>query len=221
MRLEWFLRRRTVYLPTLAGWAVLALVAAGTAATLARAAAPFLAVDEPVGRGLLVVEGWIPRRALREAAEAFRRGGYAALVVTGGPILDPECREEHRTYAEGAAAFLETLGLGGRELVVVPAPDAWDARTLESARALRRWIDATRLTVDAVDVFSYGPHTRRSRDAFRLALGRGVVVGSRAAAPEEYDLRRWWRTGVGVRTVLGEAVAYGSATVGVSLGDGR
>jgi hypothetical protein len=62
--------------------------------------------------------------------------------------------------------------------------------------------------VTEVDVFSLGPHTRRSRDLYRLALGPGVMVGSVAAPPSEYDIGHWWQRSAGARDVVGEALSY-------------
>ena len=201
-------RQRTVWLPTLAGWAVIALALLAGAAAAVRALPRFLAVDAPVGRGLLVVEGWLPASALRAAAAELRRGRYDGLVVTGGPLLEPEWSAPYRTYAERAAAYLRAGDLGGREVVAVPAPAVDRERTYESALAVRRWLEASGRRVDAVDVFTYGPHARRSRHLYRLALGTGVSVGTRAVPPAEYDLDHWWRKSRGARDVIGEAVGY-------------
>jgi hypothetical protein len=40
-----------------------------------------------------------------------------------------------------------------------------------------------------------------------------VVVGTLAIPDNEYDERRWWKTSEGVRTVIGEALAYVYARV--------
>lgn len=206
---SWFARPRTLLVPTLAGWAVLAALLAAAAALLALALPGFLAVDAPVGRGLLVVEGWLPRAALDRAAELARRGGYDAVVVTGGPIRDVAWGGGFESFAARGAAYLRTRDLGGRPLAAVPAPASARERTWESARALRRWLDARGERVEAADVFTYGPHARRSRALFQRALGDGVAVGAHAVRPEEYELSRWWRRSDGARDVLGEAVGYG------------
>jgi hypothetical protein len=208
MRLSWFLRRRAVLVPTLAGWAVLAALGAGLAAAAALGLPRWLAVDAPVGRGALVVEGWLPRSALDGAAELARSGAYDAVFVTGGTIRDMAWGGGFATYAERGGAYLRDR-VGDVELVVVPAPDTARERTWESALALRRFLDARSRRVDAADVFTYGPHARRSRALFQRALGEGARVGARAVAPAEYDLARWWRRSDGARDVIGEAVGYG------------
>lgn len=210
MRASWLARPRTILVPTLAGWAALAVVLAAAGALLARALPGFLAVDAPAGRGVLVVEGWIPRSALRRAAEEARRGTYRAVLVSGGPILDAPAASSDAfvTHAERAAAFLRSLDVGGLEIVAVPAAETRRDRTYESARAVRRWLEARGWRADAVDVYTAGPHARRSRALYRRALGDGAVIGVRSAPPPEYDLARWWRSSAGAKDVLGEAIGW-------------
>jgi uncharacterized SAM-binding protein YcdF (DUF218 family) len=209
MRFAWFLRRRTILVPTAVGWAVLAAAGLALGATAARALPAFLAVDAPVGGQLLVVEGWLPQGALDAAAEVARRGPYRVVAVTGGPVRDVAWAGGYATYAERAGAYLRRLDLGGRELVVVPARENGRDRTWESARALRRWLEAEGRTFPAADVLTSGPHARRSRALFRLALTSDTSVGSLAIPSPDYDLARWWRRSDGARDVLGEAIGYG------------
>jgi hypothetical protein len=220
MRASWFARPRTILVPTLAGWVLLVGIALATAAVAARALPRWLAVNAPVGRGVLVVEGWLPQRALDQAAEAARRGAYDAIVVTGGPIRDQAWGGGFATFAERGGAYLRGLDLGGRPLLVVPAPPSHRERTWESALALRRLLDATQRRVDSADVFTYGPHARRSRDLFQRALGDGVRVGSLAVEPDDYDLVAWWRRSEGARDMLSEAVGYGWMLCCFRPGDG-
>jgi hypothetical protein len=59
-----------------------------------------------------------------------------------------------------------------------------------------------------VNLFSLGPHARRSRLLFRRALGKEVTVGVVALSSGDYDARHWWRTSQGFRSVTGELIAY-------------
>jgi hypothetical protein len=201
-------RARTIPVPTAAGALVLAFFLTALATLAVRALPGFLAADEPRGRGLLVVEGWITQAAVRRAAETFRGGGYEAIVASGGPIEDPTWHGGYRTYAERVGAELRRLGIGEPALAVVPAPASAQERTYRSAVAVRQWIEATGRRVTDVDVFSQGPHSRRSRVLYRMALGPGVAVGSLSAPPTEYTMKGWWQRSAGVKEVLGESLSY-------------
>ena len=43
----------------------------------------FLAITNPVGGQVVVVEGWMPTYAYREAAALFRKGRYQKIIVAG------------------------------------------------------------------------------------------------------------------------------------------
>jgi hypothetical protein len=53
-----------------------------------------------------------------------------------------------------------------------------------------------------------GPHARRSRLIFQKAFRDEVGVGVISVPDDEYDQGHWWTTSAGVRTVLGEVIAY-------------
>ena len=105
------LRRREVILPTWRGWLVLALLLLAGARGFLAWVQPFLAVDAPVAGEALVVEGWIPDYALREALRVFRARGYPVLITAGGPVPEGMALSYQGNYARAAAAALREFGL--------------------------------------------------------------------------------------------------------------
>ena len=65
---------------------------------------------------------------------------------------------------------------------------------------------------DAIDVYSAGVHSRRSRTVYRLAFGPAFEIGVLAAVPRNYDLAHWWRTSQGTKTVLDETLSLAWTT---------
>jgi hypothetical protein len=59
-----------------------------------------------------------------------------------------------------------------------------------------------------VDVFSAGPHARRSRLLYQMALGPGVQVGVLAARPAGFDPDVWWRTSTGVEQMVFQGLGF-------------
>jgi hypothetical protein len=198
-------RRRAVWLPTLWGWLVLLVV--GTAAVLlvARNLYEFLALNDPVGARILVVEGWMDPEGLDQAVAAFRARGYERVLTSGGPIEHWAKPRPEATYAEIAAGYLKLHGLGDAQVTAVPAPISATERTYMSAAAVRDWVRRSGLAVDAIDVYSWGPHARRSRMLYRLAFGPEVKVGVFSARSSDYDPGTWWRTSIGAKEVLEQA----------------
>jgi hypothetical protein len=199
---------RMIPVPTVAGILFFTLIGCGSLLAVVYALPSFLAVNNPVRHGLLVVEGWVSLPSLRMAADTFQQGGYEAIVVSGGPIEGNFCRSGFDTYAERAAYELKQLGIADSRLIVAPAPASAQDRTYRSSVSVRQLLESQGRKVTAFDLFSSGPHTRRSRNLYQLAFGEHVKVGAIAAPPSTYDFSHWWRSSAGVKEVLAEGIAY-------------
>lgn len=201
-------RRREVPVPTVFGFlALLAILAGGGWLFLSRVH-PFLAVNAPVGGEILVVEGWIPDYALKEALAVFRRHRYAHLIATGSPLPQGLAISSLGSYAQVAARTLEAFGLPADSISVVPSPWVPRDRTYAEGESVAAWMRARGRAYGAIDLFSFSAHARRSRMLYRMALGGGVEVGVYAPRDRGYDPLRWWVSSAGVRRVGDECIAY-------------
>jgi len=206
-------RRREVTLPTWRGWLLIAVLTAGLGAGVFRNLDRFLALNEPLPGGVLVVEGWLSDKAMRVATQEMSRSNYARLYVTGGPLESGAPLSEYQSFAQLGAAVLLRFGVNSNTLVAVPSPWVAQDRTFTSAATLRTWFRERREMPDRITVVTCGAHARRSRLLFQQAFGPQVQVGVIAVPPDDYDPRRWWASSQGVRLVIGEVVAYGYARV--------
>lgn len=206
-------RQVTLTVPTFRGWVVAAVAGLVLIALVLRNVHGFLALSAPIGRGVLVVEGWLPDSAMTQVLAAHAAGDYRAVVATGGPVPHGSYLRDFGSFAEMTARTLETVQPAIGTVIAIPAPEVDKDRTFASVLPLRAWMLAQSPVVDKVDVVTYGVHARRSRLLFSLALGDDVDVGVIALPPEGYDAEAWWRYSAGVRTVVGEVLAYGYAKV--------
>jgi hypothetical protein len=197
-----------VWLPTVWGWLALLLVAAACVAYAVRNVYAFLATTEPVGARTLVVEGWLPSGELEQAIAAFRAGGYARMVTTGGPISNEFERNGAATYAERARSYLVRNGVAAEAVIAVPTPASAQDRSFLSAVMVRDWAARAGAAAEPLDVFSSGVHSRRSRAVYRLAFGPKVEIGVFAATPNRPSPERWWHTSTGVKEVPSEALSW-------------
>lgn len=205
------LRRRTCWLPTLRGWLLL-LILFGTVLIFGfRSANTFLAVNDPVPDGVLVVEGWSPDYALEAAKSKAQESPNRILYVVGGPLEHGAPLSEYKTYAELGAATLLRMGMSQDTVQAVPAPYVRRDRTYAAAVALRNWFRHRGDVPGAINLISMGAHARRSRLMFEKAFGSGTRVGVMNVADRDYDPRHWWKSSQGVRSVLDEMIAYGYA----------
>jgi len=207
------LRRRECLVPSWRGWLSLLLVVAVLSTIAVLRIHPFLAVTRPVTGGALVVEGWVTDGVLEEARTEFQRHHYEKLYVTGGPLEWGAPLSEYKTYAQRGAAVLVKLGLSTNDVQAVPAPLVRQDRTYTSAVALKTWLRAHDLKPARLQLVSEGLHARRSWLLFEKAFGKEVTVGVISVPAEGYDPKLWWRSSLGVRGVISEALAYGYARV--------
>ena len=202
------LQRRECLLPTLRGWIVLSFTCAALIVFTVRGAHSFLAVNDPVPGGVLVVEGWLPDYALEEVITEFKREHYSKLFVTGGPLEAGAPLSEYKSFAELGTATLVRLGLTTNAVQAVPAPKVRQDRTYASAVALKNWLRQHGVAETNFNVVSIGAHSRRTRLLFDRALGKGCRVGIIAIENRDYDSKRWWESSEGVRTVTDEMIVY-------------
>lgn len=201
------IHRKEVWALTAQGWGITLFCLISLAAFAFSNIYPFLAVNSPIAADVLVVEGWVPDRVLEGALAEFRRGSYRKLIATGLPLSLGYYLSEYKSFAEIAAATLMALGLEKEQVVAVPAPNAIQNRTYTSAVALKEWLLTSDLKVSAINVYTLGPHARRSRFIFEKVLAPDIGVGAIAAEPIDYNSKTWWKSSEGVRTVIFESIA--------------
>lgn len=168
----------------------------------------FLSVSARLEAPILVVEGWIPDYALRQAAGEYKEHGYSMLIVTGGEIDLGFFLTDFANMAEIGGATLKKFGLDEKEIFVVPAQPAKTDRTYAAGKALAGWLRDHAITAGAVNVYTLGPHARRTRLLFEKALGSRFAVGIISCEDRSYDRESWWKTSNGFKTVITEGLAY-------------
>lgn len=199
---------------SLGGWTVaIALVAVATA-TVGITIYPFLAPTERVAAKVLVVEGWVPPYAIRAAASEFARGHYDWVVATGGPVEGlGGYTDVAGTAASLGATRLRQAGVPPECVALAPSRVSDRDRTYHGAVALGRWLARHQPQVTRINVLTADVHARRTRLLYQRALGARFTVGVIAVPSPDYNPRRWWRYSEGVRSVLGESIAYVYARV--------
>jgi uncharacterized SAM-binding protein YcdF (DUF218 family) len=172
----------------------------------ARSLCGFLAITSPVGGQFLVVEGWMPTYAYREAAAQFRKGSYRKIIAAGVLQEDGNAGGDLREHFGGEK--LINFGVPSDLVVTASYGEIHRDRTFHSAMAVKQWLHDQGLQTVSIDVVTVGPHARRSRLLYEKALGDAVNVGVIAIEDRRFDPNHWWRSSEGVRTIVDESIAY-------------
>lgn len=190
------------------GWLLLIILIAGAFFAFLTNIYPFLAPDKGPHEGVMVVEGWIHDFALDEAVNMYRTGDYSKIVCTGTPIETGSYIQQFKSYPEMTAARLKKMGIPEDQVVVTIADDNRNDRTYLAAVAMREGIIAYNIGETNLHLVTVGPHGRRSRMLFQKALGKDYHIGVTCLDERTYDAEDWYICSEGVRSVIGEFIAY-------------
>jgi len=177
---------------------------------------PFLAINAPVQAEVLVVEGWLPDYALEQVVTEFQQGGYQTIVVLGEPLRHGYFLSQYKSYAYLAAATLTHLGIESEKIIPLPVLRVDRDRTQTAALIFKQWLSTNHSDLQAINLYSLGPHARRSWLLFKQVLPE-MQIGIIAGVPREYPPSYWWKYSAGVRWVLSEAIGYGYACLPRSM----
>ena len=203
-----FAQRRTVWCPTFLGSFCIVALLAIPITWWCNFGESFLTLTQRLPAEVLVVEGWIGRNGVRAAAAEFERGSYRYVVTTGGLTDAKGWSEAGWSFATGAADELVRLGVPEDRLIVAPAGDSESQRTYNSAVAVRRALDGLKIRPQAMNVFTLGPHARRSRLVYAKVGGPETEVGVIGWAPSSDEAVPWWHSSDRAKELLTETAGY-------------
>ena len=201
------IRPRTIWWPTLLGWACLLGVFAAGLLLWCFKAEPFLALTQRAPADVLVVEGWPDDEALRAARDEFVRGGYRFVVATGARMGE-RWTGLRWSMAEETERVLLKLGLSREQVILAKPEDVERHRTFASAVAVWRTLQARGIAPKAINVFSLSVHARRSRLVYAKVQRPAVPVGVISWSPAGYGTEPWWESSSRTLELLKETVGY-------------
>jgi uncharacterized SAM-binding protein YcdF (DUF218 family) len=202
-----FFRRRTVWCPTWLGWTTFLIVLGGFGALWWFQGEAFLALNRPAPADVLVVEGWIGGTGVHAAGSEFKFGGYRYIVATGS--LTGDSWDKRRwSYAIEAEQQLLREGIARDRIILAVPVETKRQRTHAMAVAARQALQAQGIEPKSVNVFTHGPHARRSRLVFARVFGSQVDVGVISWAPPGYESAPWWYSSERADDFLKETVGY-------------
>jgi DUF218 domain. len=199
--------RRTIWLPTRLGTICIALFLSIPLFWWCVCGESFLSLTERSPADILVVEGWIGRDGMQAAGVEFAERGYRYIVAAGGQISDRPS-EDHSSYAEMADREFIRSGIPIDKIIIAPAKDTQNQRTYESAVGVLRALRAKGITPKSLNVFTCGPHARRSRLVLSKVYGPGTEVGVISWVPAETETVSWWQSSERAKLMITETAGY-------------
>jgi uncharacterized SAM-binding protein YcdF (DUF218 family) len=202
-----FVRRRETWVPTWAGWLILAGLTLLPVFWWSFRGESFLSATNRLSAEVLVVESWIGTDGIRAAADEYVRGHYKYIVPTGA--LDSSRWEEApKKLALIAQRELLNAGIPQEYILVAPAKFTDSGRTYESALAVKETLQNHGIRPQALNVFTLGPHARRSGLVFSKVNGSTADVGVVGWTPPDYGTEWWWQSSERAKEFVLESIGY-------------
>lgn len=169
---------------------------------------PFMAKNAPVGRGVLVVEGWMPAHAIQEICRLYQKGGYDKIITIGCKFNIPNPKYSKDNYADlGKDIILEFDS--NIDVISVPGPKADFNRTWHSIKAFKNWLDSDESGISTCDIATMGLHARRSYLCFSNILKDEYEYGIICIDNPAYPTHSWWKSSEGLDDMVEEVVGLG------------
>jgi uncharacterized SAM-binding protein YcdF (DUF218 family) len=191
MLLNQFLRRRTVWLPTLLGGFVFLLVCLTPIAFWLTQGERILSADRVRAPDILVVDGWIMDEPIHAAGLEFGRRSYRYVVAAGGYTGEKWSKLRWST-AEVARRCLRESSVPPEKIILAQSPDADSQRTYWTAIAVKVALDARNISPRTITVFTRGAHALRSRLVYKKVFGKEIEVGTISWIPPGAESVPWW-----------------------------
>jgi len=208
MRLR-LIERRTIWFPTWLGLLCLAVIFATPVVWWCFCGESFLSLTDRLPAEVLVVEGWIGDNGVRAAATEFQTAGYQFVVATGSkPDNDRVWQEPGWSYAQGAANELVRSGIPKEKIIIAPARNSERDRTFESAVSVFQTLRSLSIKPTSINVFTFGPHARRSRLVFAKVYEKHASLGVISWIPTTKTAGPWWRSSERAKEFLTESAGY-------------
>lgn len=168
----------------------------------------FLAPNQPLKTSVLIVEGWLPDRVMKQVTEIIEEGHYTHILISGLPLYKGAFLSQYTTHAEVTADTLVKLGIERDLITVINCQHTYYYRTHTAAQAIYDWMAAQSLELSAINLCTAGAHARRSWLTYQRIFGSSTQIGIIALPNGLYEPSSWWQSSAGFRALVGEAIAY-------------
>jgi uncharacterized SAM-binding protein YcdF (DUF218 family) len=200
--------RRTIWCPTALGTVCTAIVFFGPLAWWFNCGESFLSSTCRLPSQILVVEGWIGFEGIRAAKLEFEQRNYQFIVTSGGVSASEGWERGGWSYAEGAQRELIRLGIPMEKIILAPAKDTTTQRTYQSAIAVLHALASNGIRPKSINIFTFGPHARRSRLVFEKAYSPETQVGVIGWEPPSYSSNLWWHSSDRAKQLIVESAGF-------------
>ncbi len=165
----------------------------------------FLALNRPIATNTLVIEGWLFDYMLDYAVNEINQCDYQYIITVGckKKFKQSSVHYGYSSYADYVADKIIKKGIDSTKVFSVPFENIYIHQTYQSAISLKKWLKENKnLDISSVNVFTGGPHARKSYVIFKKNLKDICNIGIISCQIKHYNSRFWWSSIRGLKVTL-------------------
>jgi hypothetical protein len=143
----------------------------------------------------LVIEGWIFDYMLDHAAQEIKVSHYNRILIlcmNGNKPPDDIQYDFKETEAYKTTARLIDQGIDSKLIYIIPVSYSGGHHTFKRALTLKEWFEVHDLTTKAFNIYTGGPHARKTYTVFTRVFDNSYKIGVIPSPIEHYNSRFWW-----------------------------
>jgi hypothetical protein len=152
----------------------------------------------------LVIEGWLFEYMLDHAAQEIKHSHYNQILILCMENKPPNDIQYgfKETEAVITTTRLTDQGINSKLIRTIPVSYVDSHRTFKRALTLKKWFEVHVLSTKTFNIYTGGPHARKTYTAFTRVFGDSYKIGVIPSPIEHYNSRFWWSSKRGLSVTI-------------------
>ena len=171
----------------------------------------YLSVTKRLDCDTLVIEGWLFDYMLDHAVQEIKHNHYNKILILCMNKNKPSDDIQHdfkETEAYQTSKRLIDRGIDPELISTIQIKDMGNHHTFRSALTLKNWIKVHGFSSKKFNIYTGGPHARKTYTAFTRVFGDSYKIGIVPSPIEHYNSRFWWSSLKGISVTLRFFIGY-------------
>ena len=140
----------------------------------------YLCYKKRVDCNTLVIEGWLFDYMLDHAAREIKHNHYNRILIlclNEGMPVENFHKDFNETEAYRISKRLTDQGIDPKLIRTISGRNLGSHHTFTRALTLKKWIEVQPMSIKAFNVYTGGPHARKTYTAFTRVFGYSYKIG--------------------------------------------
>ncbi len=165
----------------------------------------YLSFTKRLDCNTLVIEGWLFDYMLDHAVQEIKHNHYNQILIlclNENKPLDDIQHGFKETEAHKTSKRLIDQGIDSELIRIIPVRNMGGHHTFRRALTLKKWFEVHVLSTKAFNVYTGGPHARKTYTTFTRVFEDSYEIGIIPSPIEHYNSKFWWSSVKGISVTL-------------------